>query len=50
MTFAGYILGLPHDTPQSIARGLVIIKDELPIDALEFSILTPLPGSESLYP
>ena len=46
MTFAGYILGFPHDTPQSIARDLDIIKEELPIDALEFFILTPLPGSE----
>ena len=46
MTFAGYILGFPHDTPQSIARDLDIIKEELPVDALEFFILTPLPGSE----
>jgi hypothetical protein len=46
MTFAGYILGFPHDTPQSIARDLDIIKEELPIDALEFFVLTPLPGSE----
>jgi tRNA A37 methylthiotransferase MiaB len=46
MTFAGYILGFPNDTPQSIARDLDIIKEELPVDALEFFILTPLPGSE----
>ncbi len=46
MTFAGYILGFPHDTPESIARDLEIIKEELPLDALEFFILTPLPGSE----
>jgi radical SAM superfamily enzyme YgiQ (UPF0313 family) len=46
MTFAGYILGFPNDTPQSIARDIEIIKEELPIDALEFFILTPLPGSE----
>ncbi len=46
MTFAGYILGFPNDTPESIARDIEIIKDELPIDALEFFILTPLPGSE----
>jgi radical SAM superfamily enzyme YgiQ (UPF0313 family) len=46
MTFAGYILGFPHDTPKSIARDLDIIKEELPVDALEFFILTPLPGSE----
>ncbi len=46
MTFAGYILGFPADTPQSIARDIQIIQEELPIDALEFFILTPLPGSE----
>jgi len=46
MTFAGYILGFPNDTPDSIRRDIDIIKRELPIDALEFFILTPLPGSE----
>lgn len=46
MTFAGYILGFPNDTQQSIARDIEIIKEELPVDALEFFILTPLPGSE----
>lgn len=46
MTFAGYILGFPNDTPESIARDIEIIKEELPIDALEFFVLTPLPGSE----
>jgi hypothetical protein len=46
MTFAGYILGFPNDTPDSIRHDLEIIKRELPLDALEFFILTPLPGSE----
>ncbi len=46
MTFAGYILGFPNDTPASIAHDLDIIKQELPLDALEFFVLTPLPGSE----
>jgi radical SAM superfamily enzyme YgiQ (UPF0313 family) len=46
MTWAGYILGFPTDTPQSIARDLELIKRELPIDILEFFFLTPLPGSE----
>lgn len=46
MTWAGYILGFPTDTPQSIARDIEIIKHELPIDVLEFFFLTPLPGSE----
>jgi radical SAM superfamily enzyme YgiQ (UPF0313 family) len=46
MTLAGYILGFPSDTPQSIERDIEIIKRELPIDILEFFILTPLPGSQ----
>ena len=46
MTWAGYILGFPTDTPELIARDIEIIKKELPIDILEFFCLTPLPGSE----
>jgi radical SAM superfamily enzyme YgiQ (UPF0313 family) len=45
MTWAGYILGFPTDTPESIARDIETIKRELPIDILEFFFLTPLPGS-----
>jgi hypothetical protein len=44
-TYAGYILGFPTDTPESIVRDIQIIQRELPIDILEFFILTPLPGS-----
>jgi hypothetical protein len=44
--YAGYILGLPGDTPESIKRDIGIIQRELPLDLLEFNILTPLPGSE----
>jgi pyruvate-formate lyase-activating enzyme len=43
MTYAGYILGFPTDTPESIARDIETIKRELPIDILEFFYLTPLP-------
>ena len=46
ITVAGYILGFPGDTPESIVHDLEIIKRELPIDILEFFFLTPLPGSE----
>jgi radical SAM superfamily enzyme YgiQ (UPF0313 family) len=46
ITWAGYILGFPNDTPETIARDIEIIKKELPIDILEFFFLTPLPGSE----
>lgn len=46
LTYAGYILGFPADTPESIARDIGIIQRELPIDILEFFVLTPLPGSK----
>ncbi len=45
-TYAGYILGFPADTPDTIRRDIAIIQRELPVDMLEFNILTPLPGSE----
>jgi radical SAM family protein len=46
VTYAGYILGFPTDTPGSIRRDIEIIQRELPIDMMEFFCLTPLPGSE----
>jgi len=46
MTLAGYILGFPADTPETIRRDIAIIQRELPLDILEFFFLTPLPGSE----
>ncbi|WP_244499572.1 radical SAM protein [Rhizobium sp. AC44/96] len=46
MTLAGYILGFPSDTPESIRRDIAIIQHELPLDVIEFFVLTPLPGSE----
>jgi hypothetical protein len=45
-TYCGYILGFPADTPERIRRDIEIIKEELPVDVLEFFCLTPLPGSE----
>jgi hypothetical protein len=45
-TWAGYILGFPGDTRESILRDMAIIKKELPLDILELFMLTPLPGSE----
>jgi hypothetical protein len=46
IVFAGYIIGFPGDTPASVIRDVKIIQRELPIDFLEFFILTPLPGSQ----
>jgi hypothetical protein len=46
ITYAGYIIGFPGDTKESILRDVEIIKRELPLDVLEFFMMTPLPGSE----
>jgi radical SAM superfamily enzyme YgiQ (UPF0313 family) len=46
LTYAGYILGFPHDTKESILHDLEVIKRELPLELLEMFYLTPLPGSE----
>ena len=46
ITYCGYIIGFPNDTAESIVRDIEVIKRELPLDILQFSCLTPLPGSE----
>jgi Radical SAM superfamily len=46
ITCAGYIIGFPHDSKETILRDIEIIKRELPLDILELFFLTPLPGSE----
>jgi len=46
ITFAGYIIGFPDDTYDSIMRDVAYLKKELPVDLVEFFILTPLPGSK----
>ena len=46
ITYCGYILGFPTDTPESIKRDIKIIQRELPLDLIEYFILTPLPGSQ----
>ena len=39
VTYCGYILGFPGDTPESIIRDVEIVKEELPVDLLEFFYL-----------
>ncbi|HLG13103.1 MAG TPA: radical SAM protein [Blastocatellia bacterium] len=46
VTYCGYILGFPNDTPEAILHDIKVIQKELPVDLLEFFYLTPLPGSE----
>jgi uncharacterized radical SAM superfamily protein len=43
---AGYIIGFPNDTRESILHDVDVIKRELPLDLIYFTNLTPLPGSE----
>jgi hypothetical protein len=42
---AGYIVGFPADTPESIGRDVESLKAELPMDLVKFACLMPLPGS-----
>ncbi len=46
IVFAGYIIGFPEDTPESVIHDVQIIQRELAIDLLEPHALTALPGSE----
>ncbi|MEM7190796.1 MAG: radical SAM protein [Pseudomonadota bacterium] len=46
---AGYIIGFPNDTRESILRDIDVVKEELPIDILSMTVLTPLPGSEDHF-
>jgi len=45
VTMAGYILGFPFDTVESIEQDIKTIQKELPLDILMFFTLIPLPGS-----
>lgn len=46
VSYAGYIIGFPADTPESVEQDIRLIQRELPVDLLEFFYLTPVPGSE----
>ncbi len=45
VTHAGYIVGFPHDTPESVQADLDRLMNEVQVDMASFFILTPLPGS-----
>ena len=46
VTHAGYIIGFPGDTYDSIMRDVECLKQDLPIEFVEFFMMTPLPGSQ----
>lgn len=49
-TMAGYILGFPTDTPESIRRDIETIKRDLALDVPYFFVLTPCPAQQITGP
>jgi len=49
MTHAGYIIGFPYDSPESIRKDMKKLKNEIKVNQVSFFILTPLPGSMDHY-
>lgn len=45
LVHVGYIIGLPHDTPESVRHDIEVLRDEIKVDEVSFFMLTPLPGS-----
>jgi len=45
LVHSGYIIGLPHDTPDTVRRDIAVLKDRIKVDKSSFFMLTPLPGS-----
>lgn len=43
--YPAIIIGLPNDTPERVMEDIRFLQDELPVDIVEFFLLTPLPGS-----
>ncbi len=49
LVHVGYIIGMPHDTPESVRRDIALLKDTMKVDEASFFMLTPLPGSRDHY-
>lgn len=45
LVYAGYIIGFPYDTPESVAKDIELLSTEVKVDTAAFFMLTPLPGS-----
>ncbi|MEK7784606.1 MAG: radical SAM protein, partial [Chloroflexota bacterium] len=45
VTHAAYIVGFPHDTPDSVRENLRFLTDELQVEQASFFMLGPIPGS-----
>jgi radical SAM superfamily enzyme YgiQ (UPF0313 family) len=45
LTHVGYIIGFPHDDPESVRADIRALKQDIHPDIASFFMLTPLPGS-----
>ncbi len=49
LVHGGVIIGFPHDTLESMRKGLAIFRDEIKVDEASYFMLTPLPGSRDHF-
>ncbi|MBI4559327.1 MAG: radical SAM protein [Candidatus Hydrogenedentes bacterium] len=49
LVHVGYIIGLPHDTRESVRWELDVLRNDIKVDMASFFMLTPLPGSRDHF-
>jgi len=49
MVHVGYIIGFPHDTPESVRSDVQFLRDHVGVDLVSFFMMTPLPGSQDHF-
>jgi hypothetical protein len=45
LVYAGYIIGFPYDTPESVRRDVEALRTHVKVDQASFFMFTPIPGS-----
>ncbi len=49
LVHVGYIVGLPHDTPESVRQDMETLHNKVQVDLASLFMLVPLPGSRDHY-
>lgn len=49
LVHVGYIVGLPHDTPESVRQDMETLHHKVQVDLASLFMLVPLPGSRDHY-
>ncbi len=49
LVHVGYIVGLPHDTPESVQQDMETLHNKIQVDLASLFMLVPLPGSRDHY-